>query len=48
MTWKHLLAQDCLACNREQGWPMCKLCADLEDAEAAVTDDDHRRDDPAA
>lgn len=22
-----------MACNREHGWPMCDLCAELENAE---------------
>lgn len=30
---RRLLVQACMACNREPGEPMCRLCQDLEDAE---------------
>jgi hypothetical protein len=39
---KRVLTQDCMACNREHGQPMCDLCADMEQAEETASE---RRDD---
>lgn len=39
---RRLLLTACLACNRDQGQPMCDLCDDLESAEDAARDDERR------
>ena len=38
------LLQDCMACQRPFGQPMCDLCAELEQAEETASE---RRDDNA-
>ncbi len=38
MTFKRVLTQPCLACNREAFTEMCQLCAELEDAEERASE----------
>jgi len=33
VTFKRVLTQDCMACNRPCGFEMCWMCAELEAAE---------------
>ena len=37
---RRVLTSPCMACNREQGQPLCELCDDLEAAEERAAEHD--------